>query len=41
MSSINREFKCRICGEKKTNPCDRDVGICQDCENYRLEEKNE
>ncbi|HEC40008.1 hypothetical protein LCGC14_0509300 [marine sediment metagenome] len=38
MSSIYRKFKCRVCKEKKRNPCDRDIGICQDCEDYRLEE---
>ena len=31
MSSIYREFKCRICGEKKTNPSNDDVSVCQDC----------
>lgn len=31
MSSIYREFKCRVCGEKTTNPCDKDIGICRYC----------
>ncbi|MDP2692309.1 MAG: hypothetical protein Q8O88_01555 [bacterium] len=33
MGSIYREFKCQVCHKKKTNPCDRDIGICQECDN--------
>lgn len=39
MSSIYRTFKCRVCHEKKNNPCNRDIGICQDCDDYKNEEK--
>lgn len=41
MSSIYRTFKCRVCHEKKSNPCDRDIGICQDCDDYKKEEERE
>jgi hypothetical protein len=39
MSSVFREFKCRVCKEKKTNPSDRDISVCQDCDDFLLEEK--
>jgi len=38
MSSPNREFKCRVCKEKKTNPSDNDISICQDCKEELLDE---
>jgi ribosomal protein L37AE/L43A len=31
MSSSSREFKCRICKDKKINPSEKDISVCQDC----------
>ena len=32
MSSPNREFKCRICGNISTECSDYDVSVCRQCE---------
>lgn len=39
MGDSHREFKCRTCGEKKTNPSDKDTGICEDCAEPQLTDK--